>query len=80
MVPVGAYAIVTYPGPDRANVGELSQLVTWMEARPTEHGNILHPEKKREPTPQQKRHAEIEKMPMDTFLRERKRPGFYDPQ
>jgi len=57
----------------------LDEAVPFMEGRP-EFSNLFNAVKPKEPTPQEKRNAEIDAMPMDQYMRERKQPGFYDPR
>lgn len=45
-----------------------------------DHANLFRVEKPKEPTPQEQRNAEIAGMPMDQYLKQRKRPGFFGPQ
>lgn len=76
----GDRAIIDYKTDDgRTIVVQPIEAIGLMQASET-HANLFHVERPKEPSAQEKRAAEIKAMPMDQFLRDRKRPGFYDPQ
>ena len=67
-------------GDDKTLTGTLDEAGEHWRAHPDKWGNLVGITKKKEPTPQEKRNAEIGSMPMDQYLKQRKRPGFFDPQ
>lgn len=77
---VADVAIVDIPAGEGHLTCSVDEAVGYMEGSPAEYGNLFNRELPKEPTPQEKRAAEISTMPMDQFMRERKQPGFFEPR